>query len=56
MEIPAIDLVRKKAMESRCPDCKHKVVYHDMYGCVMYACKDTCSLSGEFLIEYFTST
>lgn len=43
---------------SPCPDCRHKVSYHDMYGCTLRVCggkwgNKPCELSGEFLIEYF---
>lgn len=45
-------------IEQVCPDCKHKIEDHDMYGCTLYACHrwpngGPCTLSGEFLIAYF---
>lgn len=45
-------------MDEVCPDCRHKVSDHDVFGCTLYGCSrfpknEACLLTGEFLIEYF---
>jgi hypothetical protein len=49
----------KKMGETLCPDCRHKVVLHDMFGCVMMSCtwrsNGPCTLSQEFLLEYLNT-
>lgn len=47
-------------MDDLCPDCKHPVSDHDMFGCTRFNCgrwpKENCTLTGEFLLEYFADT